>query len=58
MLLGATFIVIATVFDSSYALLAGRAGRLLTRRRVRLVSRASGAMLIGGGIWLALARRS
>lgn len=57
-LLGATFMVIATVFDSSYALLAGRAGRLLTQCRVRLVSRASGAMLIGGGIWLALARRS
>jgi homoserine/homoserine lactone efflux protein len=57
-LLGATFMVIATVFDSSYALLAGRAGRLLTQRRVRLVSRASGAMLIGGGIWLALARQS
>ena len=57
-LLGATFMAIATVFDSSYALLAGRAGRLLTRHRVRLVSRISGAMLIGGGVWLALARRT
>jgi threonine/homoserine/homoserine lactone efflux protein len=56
-LLGATFMAIATVFDGCYAFLAGRAGRALTRRRVRLVSRASGAMLIGGGIWLALARR-
>jgi len=56
-LLGATFMAIATVFDSGYALLAGRAGRLLTRARVRLVSRISGALLVGGGVWLALARR-
>ena len=57
-LLGATFMAIATIFDSSYALLAGRAGRLLTRARVRLVSRVSGALLVGGGVWLALARRN
>lgn len=57
-LLGATFMAIATIFDGAYAILAGRAGRMLTQRRVRLVSRASGAILIGGGIWLALARRS
>ena len=57
-LLGATFMATATVFDSAYALLAGRAGRMLTRARVRLVSRVSGALLVGGGVWLALARRS
>ena len=33
-----------------------RAGALLPRRRVRLVSHVSGGFLIGGGIWLALAR--
>ncbi|HVO15641.1 MAG TPA: LysE family translocator [Alphaproteobacteria bacterium] len=57
-LLGATFMLIATVFDGAYAILAGRAGRMLTERRVRLVSRTSGAILIGGGVWLALARRN
>ncbi len=54
--LGGTFMAVATVFDSGYALLAGRAGRLLSQRRVRAVSRVSGLFLIGGGAWLALAR--
>jgi threonine/homoserine/homoserine lactone efflux protein len=54
--LGGTFMAVAMVFDSGYALLAGRAGRLLSQRRVRAVSRVSGAFLIGGGAWLALAR--
>jgi threonine/homoserine/homoserine lactone efflux protein len=56
-LLGVTFMVVALVFDGGYAVLAGRAGALLSRRRVQMVSRASGALLIGGGVWLALARR-
>lgn len=55
-LLGATFMVIAGLTDGAYALLTGRAGRLLSARRVRLVSRLSGACLIGGGVWLALTR--
>lgn len=56
MLLGATAMVVATLSDSAYALLTGRAGALLARHRVRLVSRLSGACLIGGGVWLALTR--
>jgi hypothetical protein len=36
--------------------LTSRAGVLLSKKRVRLVSRLSGACLIGGGVWLALAR--
>jgi homoserine/homoserine lactone efflux protein len=56
-LLGVTFMVVALVFDGGYAVLAGRAGALLSRRRVQMVSRASGVLLIGGGVWLALARR-
>ncbi|HEY0440011.1 MAG TPA: LysE family translocator [Xanthobacteraceae bacterium] len=56
-LLGVTFMVVALVFDGGYAVLAGRAGALLSLRRVQMVSRASGALLIGGGVWLALARR-
>ena len=45
------------VSDGAYAVLTGRAGALLSRRRVRLVSRLGGAFLVGGGIWLALTRR-
>lgn len=56
-LLGATFMAVASIFDSLCALLLGRAGAMLSQKRVRLVSRLSGAFLIGGGIWLALARR-
>jgi homoserine/homoserine lactone efflux protein len=56
LLLGVTAMVIALVFDSSYAILTGRAGVLLSQRRIRLLSRASGLCLIGGGAWLALAR--
>jgi homoserine/homoserine lactone efflux protein len=55
-LLGLTAMVIALFSDGAYAVLTGRAGVLLSRKRVRLVSRLSGACLIGGGIWLALNR--
>jgi threonine/homoserine/homoserine lactone efflux protein len=55
-LLGATAMAFAALADGSYALMSGRAGRLMTRRRLSLVTRTSGAVLIGGGLWLALAR--
>ena len=55
-LLGITAMLVALLSDGAYALLTGRAGVLLSRGRVRLVSRVSGACLIGGGIWLALTR--
>ena len=55
--LGITFMIIAALSDGAYALLAARAGKLLSARRVRLVSRISGGFMIGGGIWLALTRR-
>ena len=55
--LGGTFMAVTTTFDSAYALLAGRAGAMLSRKRVRLMERISGSFLIGGGIWLALVRR-
>lgn len=57
-LLGVLFMIVTTLSDSVYAVLAGRARHWITAARVRLVSRISGAMLIGGGIWLALARRA
>ena len=56
LLLGLTAMAVAAITDGGYALLTGRAGALLSRRRVRLVSRTSGAFLIGGGVWLALTR--
>jgi threonine/homoserine/homoserine lactone efflux protein len=56
LLLGATAMVVALVFDSAYAVLTGRAAALLAPGRVRLVSRISGLFLIGGGAWLAIAR--
>jgi threonine/homoserine/homoserine lactone efflux protein len=56
LLMGVTAMVIALVFDSTYAILTGRAAALLSHRRVRFISRASGLCLIGGGAWLALTR--
>lgn len=56
LLLGLTAMAIAAVFDSLYALSAGRAGRWLSQGRIRLLSKVSGGFLIGGGVWLALTR--
>jgi threonine/homoserine/homoserine lactone efflux protein len=55
-LLGVTAMAVALVSDGAYAVLTGRAGLLLRKDRVRLVSRTGGTLLIGGGIWLALTR--
>ena len=52
--LGITAMVIALFSDGAYAVLTGRAGAFLSKRKVRLVSRLSGSFLIGGGLWLAL----
>jgi threonine/homoserine/homoserine lactone efflux protein len=54
--MGATAMVFATIADGSYAILAGRAGKLLSRRRIALMSRISGGILVLGGFWLALSR--
>ena len=54
--MGLTAMAFAAVSDSAYALLSGGAGRALSQRRIRLLTRTSGAMLIGGGVWLALTR--
>ncbi|MFZ1814110.1 MAG: LysE family translocator [Rhizobiaceae bacterium] len=58
MVLGGVFMVVGAIFDSLYAIVAGRAGRFLTQTRVRLVERVSGLILIGGGLWLATLRRA
>ena len=58
-LLCPTFILLAALFDSSYAVLAGRArGWLRDRRHVLIGERITGSFLIAAGAWLALARRS
>lgn len=57
LLLGLTFMVVTTTLDSGYAMAAGKARGMLSRSRVRLVECFSGLCMIGGGVWLALARR-
>ena len=56
--LGLFFMLVAGSTDSIYAIVAGQARGLLTKARVRLVSRISGVVLMCGGIWLALLRKS
>jgi len=56
-LLGVTAMGVALLSDGAYAVLTGRAGAFLSKRRIRLVSRVSGGFLIGGGLWLAFSRR-
>lgn len=58
-LLAATFVVLATLLDTGYALLAGRLrGWFSDAKRARAKNRITGALLIGTGIGMALARRS
>ena len=56
--LGFTFAAIALVGDSSYALLAGRAGKWLSQKRIRLLEIVSGSCLIGGAAWMVLKGRA
>lgn len=55
--MGLTAMLFAAASDSCYALAASRAGKLLSAKRVRLISRLSGGFLIGGGLWLAFSRK-
>ena len=55
-ILGLTFMATAAVTDAVYAVAAGRARKFFSARRTRLLSRASGGFMIGGGVWLALTR--
>jgi threonine/homoserine/homoserine lactone efflux protein len=56
-IMGITAMLVAAISDSFYAIASGRAGRALSAKRVRLLSRISGGFLIGGGACLALSRR-
>jgi threonine/homoserine/homoserine lactone efflux protein len=57
--LSVSFVILATTFDSAYALVGGRfRGSLEDPQRIRFRKRVTGSLLIGAGIGLALARRS
>ncbi len=56
LIMGATAMAVAATTDSVYVFLASRAGAVMSRRRVQFMRRASGSILIGGGLWLALSR--
>jgi threonine/homoserine/homoserine lactone efflux protein len=57
LLLGGTFLVLATLNAAAYAVLAGRARDAVRRPAInRAVHRTGGGLLIGAGIWLALKR--
>ena len=58
MFLGFTFAAIAALSDSAYAILAGRAGRWLSQKRIRLLEIISGSCLIGGAAWMVLKGRA
>ena len=58
MVLGLIVMAVATATDCLYAIAASRARQALTAARVRLVSRASGAVLMAGGVWLAFQQRN
>ena len=55
--LGLVFMLVGAIGDGFYAVVAGRAGALLTRSKVRMAEMFGGSLLIGGGIWLGLSRR-
>lgn len=54
--MGLTAMIFAAVSDSTYALAASRAGRLLSASRIKLMSKISGSFLVGGGLWLAFSK--
>lgn len=57
LLLAVTFLVVAIVCDSTWAILAGRL-RALLGAHARLRNRLTGGLLVGAGLGLAMARRS
>jgi threonine/homoserine/homoserine lactone efflux protein len=58
LLLGLFFMIVAGATDAFYAVLGGRARNLLSTARVKILSRISGAILMAGGVWLALQKRA
>ncbi len=58
MVLGVIVMVVATLTDCFYAVIAGRARQLLTVARVRMMNRVSGVILMIGGVWLAFLKKA
>ena len=56
MIMGVTAIIVAAISDGLYAILVGGAGRRITERQVKWISRVTGGVLVGGGVWLALTK--
>lgn len=54
LLLGVTFMVIAAVGDTGYALAAGKAGAWLSRKRIRAIEIVSGSFLVSGAALMVL----
>lgn len=57
LILGVSFMVIAALGDTAYALAAGRAGAWLSRKRIRAIEIISGSFLVGGAAWMVLKGR-
>jgi threonine/homoserine/homoserine lactone efflux protein len=57
-LLGLCTMAVFTIFDGIYALAASSTRRFLTDARLSIVNKLSGTLLILGGAWLALQRKS
>ena len=57
LILGATFMVIAAIGDTAYALAAGRAGAWLSRSRIRAIVVISDSFLVVGAAWMVLKGR-
>ncbi|MDN5925766.1 MAG: LysE family translocator [Hyphomicrobiales bacterium] len=55
-LMGVTAMFFGALSDSTYALAAARAGRALSAKRFRLLTRVGGGFLVSGGLWLAFSR--
>lgn len=56
-LLATSFVLIALGVNMCCALLAGTLRPFLSQQRRRIIDKLSGAILVGAGLWLALARR-
>ena len=57
LLLGFTFMIVAAIGDSCYALAAGRVGAWLSRKRIRAIEIISGSFLVSGAAWMVLKGR-
>ena len=58
LILGGTFMLVATILDGVYAVAAGKAGGMLTAHRRKILDVIGGSALIGGGLWLAFTKRA